>query len=212
MDKEYKRRKEVIKQKMTDYDRWTDPLQYEGDWSRRSEASLKFLNGPGWYCDIGCGQQKLRKILPEGSIYLPCDIKKWTSDTMLCEINQNKIPKKYLLMSDAAFMLGVIEYIYNPLDFFKKIAFFANKIIFSYSCLGMINLDRESMGWVNHFTLEEILKIINESGFKVEQYEKFETSQFLFCISNKKSNYFKFLKPILRRNHLNKIKNPALDI
>ena len=204
MDFEYERRKYVIAKGETDYFRWTDLTQYEDDWHPRSVEAVKLAGFGKWYCDIGCGKQRLKTALPEKSIYLPADLKKWTNDTLECDLNRSLLPVAYLRLSDVGFLMGVVEYIYDVGNLFKALSRCTDRIVFSYSCAELTKVDRSAMGWVNTLTTKEIRQMLSNAGFKEEACRPFGETQVLIKARSKRFRFWRLFRPLLRWLHIRK--------
>jgi hypothetical protein len=134
---------------------WTDERTYESGWPQRARHAASMLRGERWVCDLGCGMQSLRTIVPPGTIYLPADLKKWTADTALCELNKEEYPTKYLLMCDLCFILGVIEYICRPERLFEELAKRVESVILSYNIFSSGSDDRLKY-WANSLSIDDL--------------------------------------------------------
>jgi hypothetical protein len=166
-DREVQLRRRSLVEQTTDYRRWTDARNYNPEWSPRSALAIELLDHARWVCDLGCGAQALRKQLPADSIYLPMDLKQWTDDTIVCDINRRSLPTDYLELCDFCFVMGVLEYIYDTSWFLDALARSAEGIIISYN-VAELSLDRrEDNGWVNSLTSQQFKTLIESAGFKI---------------------------------------------
>ncbi len=120
--REYARRRHIVNTKHTDVERWRNTQNYQDHWTRRMSSALSLRGDAEWVCDLGCGSQKMRNLLPKNIAYLPMDIVKWTNDTCVCEINQKILSNEYLAVCDLCYLLGVLEYIYEPSWLFDVLA------------------------------------------------------------------------------------------
>ena len=104
------------------------PLWY----SRAVEAarliSLLPLEPGATVVDLGCGQQTLRSLLAREVIYKPVDRIRYSDDTMVVDLNGPGPDGQY----DVAVMLGLLEYLQEPLGRFDWIAGHARYAVFSY--------------------------------------------------------------------------------
>lgn len=159
----------------TDYLRWLNEKNLLKSWDSRTIFLSKFIKENSCVIDVGCGNQVLRRNIPTSCNYIPIDLAKRTSDTIVVDLNKSfKINN--LQNSDYTIFSGVLEYL---VDIKYVINFFrlkTNFIILSYNCKESVSCikKRKELGWVNHFSKNEILEIINDSGFVIiEQYLKF---------------------------------------
>ena len=113
LEAEYARRKAVVESGQTDIQRWLEEKQYSSAWKERAIAAVRSEPGARWFCDLGCGQQFVGTILPVDSIYLLCDLRKWSGDTAVFDANKKVLPKTSLHLCDVCFILGLLEYVYD---------------------------------------------------------------------------------------------------
>jgi len=176
---EIQQRRRSVSTRKTDYRRWTDANSYNPQWSTRSDLALELLGQAQWICDLGCGPQDLRKMLPADSIYLPMDLKQWTDDTIVCDINNKILPSEYLELCDVCFVMGVLEYIYDPTWFLNELASRAEGIIISYNVAELCRVKREDNGWVNNLTTEQFRGLVEAAGFKIEDTRLYDNAQLI---------------------------------
>jgi hypothetical protein len=181
---EIRNRRNAVTARQTDYRRWTDAKHYNPQWATRSHLALELLGDARWICDIGCGPQDLKALLPEGSIYLPMDLKQWTEDTITCDINGKKLPRDYIELSDCCFVMGVLEYIFDWDWFLKALAGSAESVIISYNVAELCRVAREDNGWVNNLSSEQFKQAITSAGFKIEDTRLYDNAQLIVKAAN----------------------------
>ena len=181
---EFSRRKKVIKQGQTDFARWSDANQLEVTWEFRCEIAAKFITSDSRILDVGCGAMTLERFLPFNCIYKPCDLIARDTRTIVCDLNKEQLPKIELQNSDIVTLLGVIEYLYQPKELFAQIAEAKKSIIVSY-CVTDLQPDteiRRSLGWVNDFSKETFLSMLETAGFSIIETKAIDSFQFLFIL------------------------------
>lgn len=186
MSDESARRRAVVYSGQTDYVRWFDESQYLDAWSKRSEEAVKLIGRARWICDIGCGKQGLRSLLPIGSVYLPCDLKRWTPDTCFCDLNAGILPVSYLRLCDICLVLGVVEYLYDAGSFLHSVKRYAPTAIISYNPTDTCSAHRPAMGWVNAFSSSELADLIQSAGLGIDHWQELPQGQVLIRIINKR--------------------------
>jgi hypothetical protein len=160
------RRKAVVAAGGTDRQRWSDPTSYEAFWSDRSVAAGQMLPSGRHICDIGCGMQGLREHLPAGSTYLPADLRAWTPEVMVCDLNAGHLPERYLAQCHVVCLLGVIEYVYDLPRLFEALRQRVETILVSYNCVDLAEVDRAGYGWVNSLSSEQVPALLQDHGFR----------------------------------------------
>jgi|GEM_PF-4927130 len=79
--------------------------------------------------DLGAGNMHLRKILPEGTKYIPVDYRATSSETIVCDLNQYQFPD---VKVDAIVAAGIFDYIVDKHWFLDSVTNCADKVIISY--------------------------------------------------------------------------------
>jgi hypothetical protein len=174
---EIKRRLELFKRRETDIARWSKSENFCQNWSRRSPFAAALCADSDCVCDIGCGLQSLRPLLPAHIKYLPADIAKRTEDTVVCDLNQKELPLEYLREADTVTLLGVIEYIFDVPWLLQALRQSIKVLIVSYNPADMLATGRRENGWVNDFRLDELVLMINAAGYLVRDVNLVDPGQ-----------------------------------
>ena len=61
-------------EKKTDFDRWSNAASLEPAWDQRAEVAAGFVPAGSRVLDLGCGRMALKRFLPTGCTYQPCDL------------------------------------------------------------------------------------------------------------------------------------------
>ena len=170
-------RRRSVAQRTTDATRWMDPDSYLPFWDGRAVAVGPLLRDRRWVCDIGCGRQALRTQLGAGTRYLPADIRGWTGDTEICELNQGRLPRRSLLRCDVAVMLGVLEYIVDPGLLLTRLHRYAEHLLLTYCVPELWTVDRAGFGWVNALSESDLRALLIDAGYMVTGTCRFEDRQ-----------------------------------
>lgn len=159
---------------------WLDPKSYSPHWTPRAVKAVAMLENAFAVCDIGCGApQDVRSILPDDIRYLPADLKQWTSDTEICDLNAGIFPEKSLSACDYVLMLGVIEYIFDPAKVFSGLSLRSLRMVTSYHP-SELRLDRWPT-WVNNFGEDEYLSMAQQSGWVLKERLPLDHGQVLYA-------------------------------
>jgi len=192
------RREAAVRAGTTDLTRWVDETQYETGWQPRAGRAVELASGSRWFCDVGCGPQRLRALLPPGSIYLPADLRRWTPDTAEIELNAGRLPVEYLDLSDACFLLGVLEYLLDLEGFLRALSAHVDRVVFSYNPAELVPDDRPAMGWLNALTTAQLREAVRRAGLRLEHLEPFGTTQVLGCARGRRSRLARTLLRLRR--------------
>ena len=150
------------------------------DWSGRAKLAAQWLYDALSVVDLGCGSMTLEKYLRPEQSYLPVDLARRDSRTVVLDLNSEQDLQR-LPAGGAAAILGVLEYSYDaPLLLMRLRTCYAN-IVISFNVASDSNLAaRESHGWVVHYNREELLRAFHEAGFSVARECLVGHDQFLF--------------------------------
>lgn len=184
---ELARRRAAVAARGTDLTRWLDETQYEAGWQARAGRAVELAKGSRWVCDIGCGPQFLRGLLPPGSVYLPADLRRWTPDTAEIELNAGRLPVRYLELSDVCFLLGVLEYLLDLEGFLRALSARVELVVFSYNPAELVPDDRAAMGWLNALTTAQLTEAFRRAGLRLEHLEPLGSTQVVGCARGRRS-------------------------
>ncbi len=137
-------------------------LGAQPNWEWRSNIIAKFLRPNDIVIDIGAGDQKLRKYLPDGCMYHPIDCVDDLPGTFLVDFNKEfRIPEINFTVAVCA---GSLEYINDLVGFFRSFSqnHAGKHVIFTYY-LDPNKSRRDSMKSHNNFN--DINDIIETIGF-----------------------------------------------
>jgi hypothetical protein len=174
---EVKRRLKLIQRRETDILRWSQSDSLRTSWDKRAPFAAALCADSRCVCDIGCGNQTLRHLLPRDVKYLPADLTARTEDTALCDLNAKLLPEAYLRMADTVALLGVIEYIYDVAWVIETLHSFLGTLIVSYNPSDMIDINRREQGWVNDFSMSELALMIVGAGYALRDVRLVDSGQ-----------------------------------
>jgi hypothetical protein len=174
---EIKRRLQVIKRRETDLVRWAQPDSLRTSWDKRAPFAAALCADSRCVCDIGCGNQALRRLLPAHIKYLPADLAIRTDDTAFCDLNNKVLPDAYLREADTVTMLGVIEYVYDVAWVIERLHPFLGTLVLSYNPSDMIDINRREQGWVNDLRMDELARMIVVAGYALRDVNLVDPGQ-----------------------------------
>jgi hypothetical protein len=170
--------------KKTDFDRWSDIESLELAWDQRAEVAAGFVPAGSRVLDIGCGRMALSRFLPNGCVYQPCDLVPRDSRTIVCDLNSGQFPSGPAAQSDVIVMLGLLEYITDLDALFVHLRHSRCDLVLSYCVSDLTgDIDRASLGWINHLSLMDLAVLFDKFGFRVERSDRIDEIQFLMRLT-----------------------------
>jgi hypothetical protein len=180
---EEKRRLDLINRGETDLSRWSKAESFKANWDTRAPFAAALCCDSKAVCDIGCGVQTLRRLLPSHIAYFPADLVQRSDDTAICDFNKKQLPEDYLIKADTVTLLGVLEYVYDVPWVLNSLREFIDTLIVSYNPSDMIRGDRRERGWVNDYRLDEFVQMLVGSGYIVKHLSLVDSAQIIIKAS-----------------------------
>lgn len=145
--------------------RWARVAHSEPVWDVRNRRIAELVGQVTSVIDIGSGAQTLKRYLPEGTCYQPCDVVKSSDDVLLCNFNAGQYPA-VTEVYDVAVCSGVVEYVRKVEPFVDTVVGYARRIILTYAPMdpGDNRLKRLGRGWVNHLRQHELEALFDRLG------------------------------------------------
>jgi hypothetical protein len=112
------------------------------------------------------------------------------------------LPVRYLELSDACFLLGVLEYLLDVDGFLRALSAHVDRVVFSYNPAELAPDDRGSMGWLNALTTAQLTDALRRSGLQLEHLEPCGPSQVLGCARGRRSLLAQTMLPLRRARFL----------
>ena len=164
MSDEIERRKAVVAAQATDVDRWSQRDSFAPQWAYRAGLAAQMIPAYAKVLDIGCGAMDLERVLPEGCEYQPSDLVARDERTLVCDLNAGEFPQE--VQPDVVTMLGVLEYIREPLELLRKVRALNRPLVCSYSITDRRPaLDRAAQGWINSYDFAALQALMGQAGF-----------------------------------------------
>ncbi len=170
--------------------RWLAEDNYKKDWHERSALLLTIaenigiMNEINSYTEYGCGPFMPFKItlknkgLQERVVYKSVDIKKWDDETIILDLNKNRVDLMAIEKTDCGIFSGVLEYLddlpslfFSPKEkhkiLFVSYAIHQNSYFSLDDALSVLkNLSaRANSGWRNHQTIENLISNFDNFGY-----------------------------------------------
>jgi len=179
---ELERRRGVIAAGRTDVERWADMRHLERAWDARATYAANYIPSGAVVLDLGCGRMALEEFLPADCRYIPCDLARRDERTVLCDFNAAVYPDSQAQEADLVCLLGVLEYIFDARAFLLHLGRWRHPVVMSYCAIeGVGDLEqRRNLGWVNHYSHEQLADLLAEAGFTVERSDRIDNLQWLF--------------------------------
>ena len=170
--------------KKTDFDRWSNIDSLEAAWDQRAEVAAGFVPAGSRVLDIGCGRMALSRSLPNGCDYQPCDLVARDSKTIVCDLNRGQFPSAAAAEADVIVMLGLLEYIVDIDGLFTHLRHAKCDLVVSYCVTDLTaDIDRASLGWINHLSLMDLAMLFDRFDFRVERSDRIDELQFLMRLT-----------------------------
>lgn len=178
-EEEIARRKGLVAARETDAERWAKPESFAPQWSYRAGLAAQMIPAHSRVLDIGCGAMDLERVLPEDCTYQPCDLVRRDERTLVCDLNRGEFPDG--VQPDVVTMLGVLEYLRDPLDVLRKVRALDRPLICSYSITDRRpQLDRASQGWINSYDFASLASLMAQAGFRLKCRQAVDQMQDIF--------------------------------
>ncbi|MCW2284517.1 hypothetical protein M2323_002404 [Rhodoblastus acidophilus] len=158
----------AIREKRTLLERWKALDKPEAQhWSARAALAAEFLKDHACVADFGCGTMDLAHHLLPQQRYIPVDVVARDSRTLVCDLNTQLPPDTG---ATAAALLGVLEYLHEPLLVLKHLQRRYKLLVTSYCITDAPNplSNRREHAWVNDFSEIEIKDLFIQAGWHVE--------------------------------------------
>ena len=154
-------------------------------WDSRNKTIAGFVPSGSSVLDLGCGAQTLRKYLPPGCVYQPCDLVKSTPDVILCDFNAGIYPKLRKKFTHVV-CSGVLEYVRDHDRFLTECISLGEVVILSYNprLPRTSKLQRMANHWINHFSRRELESTFEANGCAVECLYTTESGEVIYRLTS----------------------------
>ncbi|SDB15639.1 adenylyltransferase/cytidyltransferase family protein [Eubacterium oxidoreducens] len=151
-------------------------------WGKRAKAAVQLLPSTVHsIADIGCGDEKLRKILPNEINYFGVDYVKRSEDTIVADLNKDPLPQ---LDVDCYALLGVLEHLKHPERIIEQ--FHSPYVICSYRGIDSYQklwneFEREQPFWGEHFySYDYFCGLFFAQGYRMSNLRRYADGRYIF--------------------------------
>jgi hypothetical protein len=151
-------------------------------WALRAQFVADLLPQGLSITDIGCGVMDLERAARPRE-YRPIDRFRWDQRTRLIDLDCDPLPVEWLKGSDLATLLGVIEYLADPITVLKTLGDACGAVLFTYhpTDLGPRG-GRRDAGWRWHASTSELETMLADAGLEIAKRVTYaETQRVYLC-------------------------------
>ena len=144
---------------------WKNKERFNPAWKNRIEVMSTFLDSEDKsVVDLGCGPMWLKEFLDPGVAYTGVDYVDRGPGSVVRDLNKGEFSE---VDADVYFVSGCLEYIHDPAWLIRMICSHTEKCVLSYCDVGRFpdRKWRESLGWVNHLSKQEVIEMFRSHGF-----------------------------------------------
>jgi hypothetical protein len=179
--------------------KWDMVDSYDKAWIKRAEFALNLLpDDIHKIFEFGCGPYLgISKLLDSGFYYQGSDRISWTKEAISIDLEDRDWEKNGVFANkdfDVAVLLGVLEYVSDAPAFIRKAGSLFPNLLLSYCTKndGAIIDERRNNGWVNDFSLIEVIEFLGSNSWIIKTatlYEDFHNfRQYVFFVSKEGKN------------------------
>lgn len=154
----------------SDLTTWANALSYRDDWNPRNVAIANAIPADADVIEFGCGLGALRRHLDHVASYVGADLVPHDPSVRFCDLNARPLPSWPDIAPSTAVFSGVLEYVLVPSEVISWLPRTVKMCIASYMIAeGAVRSGRvrRASGWVNDFTLEELVAMFESAGFRL---------------------------------------------
>jgi hypothetical protein len=153
------------------------------EWPERAGLAAKLIAAlplqPGdTLLDLGCGQQTIRKLAPPRLRYVPVDRLSRTEDTLVLDLDSD-FPRGHFAV---AVMLGLLEYLQEPLAFLSRVAGRARFSVFSV-CDFSDKARWDRHGWVQPIPFDLLEDHLHGDGGRILEVVRWKKGTRLYAVA-----------------------------
>ena len=173
----------LVQTKSSDRQKWGAASSYKPQWAERGQIAAKFIHDGSRVLEIGTGVGAFRGLIAHRCHYTGADLEPLDDKTRALDLDHDPLPDGTW---DTIVLLGVLEYLYFPVEALKKIANAAPNLVLSYCCSvdqGPDSIsERRKRGWTNAMTEQDIKDEMRVLGFQVSRQELFNSSPYFMQV------------------------------
>lgn len=170
----------AMAEQRTVLERWralADP-EAEG-WNARAALAAAWLTQQDSVLDLGCGTMTLERYLQAGTRYYPSDVAVRDARTIVVDYNVQPPPH---VDAKAVAILGVLEYLFDPLSFLRALSAQYSICVVSYCVTDAPKplTPRRSHAWVNDFDRAGIEHLFELASWDIHKFQMIDDLQGLW--------------------------------
>jgi hypothetical protein len=116
--------------------------------------------------------QFLKSFLPRTTVYLPADLKQWTADTELCDLDAGRMPTRSLDLCEICVVLGVVDHLRDPETLIQYLSRRVEKVLISFTTTDFTRNGR-AQGGAQHYALSEVYAKLDRAGFRITDQRQY---------------------------------------
>jgi len=149
-----------------DRERWKNPSDPAYQTVDRNRLIAALIPDGSHVLDLGAGTQQLRRLLPPGCKYQPCDLD-GGPDVLDCDFNAGRYPavtRRY----DVLVASGLLEFLRDPEAFLSQLPTLGEILLFSYRARppGEPLRWRLESGYLSHLTTVDLETMLDRFGYR----------------------------------------------
>jgi hypothetical protein len=135
----------------------------------RAELAAQFIPAGSRVLDLACGDMTLKRLLPTGCSYQPCDRVERGAGAIVCDLDAGSFPTQAAAQTDIVVILGALERIADVESFFTHLRFCKQDVVLSYCATDLTGeRNRAALGFVNHLSFYDLAVLFDRYGFRIE--------------------------------------------
>ena len=161
--------------KSPDRQKWGASSSYNPDWAARGALAARHIRDGTKVLEIGTGKGSFRDLVAGRCRYTGADLQPLDDTTLALDIEKDPIPPGSW---DTIVLLGVIEYLYDPLAAMRKVCAAAETVVLSYCVPRGIgpHPQRRLRGWTNAWLTQDVAGAMHAAGFALKVQEDVNAS------------------------------------
>ena len=176
----------LARAKAPDRQKWGASSSYRADWAARGVLAARHIPDGSRILEIGTGGGAFRQLVAGRCRYTGTDLQPIDKNTLALNIETDPLPHGPW---DVAVVLGVLEYLHDPIAALNKVSAAAQTVILSYCIPRGPNpqTHRSTRGWINALSEQDLVSSMTTAGLSLNARDifnaaaDFEQIVFAFC-------------------------------
>jgi hypothetical protein len=116
--------------------------------------------------------QFLKSFLPRTTVYLPADLKQWTGDTELCDLDAGRMPTRSLELCEICVVLGVIGHLRDTEALIQNLSQRVEKVLISFMSTDFTRKAR-AQSRAKAYPLSQMYAMLDRAGFCITDQRQY---------------------------------------